>query len=158
MKEIFIFSFFVYLSGCRLISSENKINEQKIVEEVRRSHIVGNVPATKEDFDKIMDRDLTDFFKKRYPKFSSVSYVLLRNAPTQSGISYPRFYAWIEIKENEKTIEAGAVNVAFIERKSIDVREFITAKEVNEDRDMPERVFPAALCDSIREKAKSQIY
>src|SRR5213078_4351122 len=83
-------------------------------ESIAESHIRANLPD-KKNFDKFLKRDLEQYFKDSLQKTVHVEYELLRKGPTQTGIAYPKFYAWVTIRDGEKVIDQGAVRVAAIE-------------------------------------------
>ena len=122
--------------------------------ELQKSHIEGNVPSTEAEFDGMMKRDLLFYFKKLHKKTTSVEYRMLRKGATQSGVALPKFYAWVEIKDGKRLIDSGAVRVAAIEKTSMEVTDFLTRDRINAAPKDIELVFPAALCEGIREEAK----
>jgi hypothetical protein len=62
---------------------------------VAQSHIDANVPSA-EQFHSLLKRDLQAFFSNRHGSSVTVSYELLRDGPTQTGIAYPKYYAWVK--------------------------------------------------------------
>src|SRR5688572_13387656 len=83
-------------------------------ESIAESHIRGNVPDEK-DFDKFLKRDLEKYFKDVKQKTVTVDYELLRKGPTQSGIAFPKFYAWVTVRDGAVVIEQGAIRVAAVD-------------------------------------------
>jgi len=118
--------------------------------EISRSHIDANVPAP-EDFDKFMRRDLTDYFAATF-KGLPVQYELLRDAPTQSGVAYPKYYLWVTIGGGKSPQQRGAVRVAAIEKKRFEVSDFISEDAIKQDPTGIYRVFPAPVCEKINTK------
>ncbi|MFI5398614.1 MAG: hypothetical protein ACHQ9S_24055 [Candidatus Binatia bacterium] len=83
----------------------------QLLQDVQRSHIEANVPAPA-DFDRFLRRDLGDYFaKERGLKAVSVEFELLREEPTQSGVSYPKFYLWVRIAGGTSSDDRGAVRL-----------------------------------------------
>lgn len=119
-----------------------------------QSVIDANVPA-QAAFDMLLQRDLTAYFRATgSPTATAVEWTLLRQQPTQSGISYPKYYAWVRVLDGRKTIAQGALRFAAAERTHFEVRNFVSAAEANTD---PERVswwFPAPLVDAILARAQ----
>src|SRR6266550_7076938 len=70
-------------------------------ESIAESHIRANVPDER-DFDKFLKRDLEQYFKDTLQKTVTVEFELLRKEPTQTGIAYPKFYAWVTIRDGGK--------------------------------------------------------
>jgi hypothetical protein len=123
-------------------------------QEIQQSHISENLPDTFEEFQVILKRDLEAYFQKHLGRPVTIEYDLLRKAPTQSGVSFPKFYAWISVKESGKVMESGAVRVAAIKKVRIEVTDFVSRKEILNNQSLIDSIFPKALCDGIRNRAK----
>lgn len=120
-----------------------------MIDSIAESHIEGNVPEGN-DFDAFLKRDLTAYFKERNNRVVTVEYEFLRNAPTQTGIAYPKFYAWIKIYENKNLIDEGAVRLAAIEKKRFEVTDYVSKKEVQTEPEKIYKIFPRAVADKIK--------
>jgi hypothetical protein len=119
---------------------------------LRESHIEGNVPAER-DFDQFMQRDLLAYFQAALPGTTSVEWILLRRAPTQSGVANPKFYAWVKASGKSSTAKQGAVRLAAVDRTHFDVTAFMSAEEVLANPGDVGTVFPALLVDTVKSKA-----
>jgi hypothetical protein len=111
-------------------------------------HISGNVPA-QTDFQAYLARDLKSYFGDELKMPVTVSYELLRNAPTQSGLSYPKYYAWVRVFEKGQCVEEGAVRLAAIEQQRFEVTNFMRSDEIVDHSETLKTVFPALLCEKI---------
>jgi hypothetical protein len=121
------------------------------VPDIPAAHIAAHVPAN-EDFGAFMVRDLRVFLRVRAEE--EVTFELLREGPTQSGVSYPKFYLWVRVllaDGNEQV--SGAVRVAAIDRLGFEVTDFIRREDILNGTADPASVFPAALVDRVREHA-----
>ena len=105
--------------GCSIVACQSPQDET-----IAESHIRANVPDDK-DFDKFLKRDLETYFKGLKGKSVTVQFDLLRKGPTQSGVAYPKFYAWVTIRDHDGVLEEGAVRVAAVEKKQFDVTDYI---------------------------------
>ncbi len=119
---------------------------------LQESHIDGNVPAER-DFEKFMQRDLLAYFQATVPGTVSVEWTLLRRAPTQSGVAYPKFYAWVKVSGKSSTARQGAVRLAAVDRTHFEITTFMSAEEVLANPSAVETVFPALLVDTVKSKA-----
>jgi len=146
MKNIKIL-LFIIISSYSLLVTGNPLQE------IQQSHINANLPNTFEEFNKILERDLTKFFSNSTGHNTTIQYELLRNKPTQSGVAYPKFYVWVNILISGKLIDSGAVRVAAIEKTHIEVTNFIPKKQIEQNPRSIESIFPLSLCDNIRLKA-----
>ena len=125
--------------------------QSSVIDSIADSHIRANVPE-EEDFDRFLKRDLEAYFKESKKKDVVVEYELLRNAPTQSGTAFPKFYAWLKVKENGNLLEEGAVRVAAMERKRFGIYDYLTRADIERDPVKVYEVFPRAVGDKIKEK------
>src|SRR5262249_12717365 len=96
---------------------------------IENSHIDGNVPP-KGEFDRILRRDLESYFESQGHQLVTVEYELLRNGPTQAGIAYPKFYAWVRAHAEDAVLEQGAVRLAAIDRTRFRVTDFISEPDI----------------------------
>jgi hypothetical protein len=122
------------------------------MEDVRRSYIEANVPAAG-DFDPLLRRDLGAFFAARTAQAVEVQYRLLRDGPTQTGLAYPKYYAWVRVFAGSSLVEEGAVRLAAIERKRFEITDYVTAATARSDLKAVEAVFPRALVPTILKSA-----
>jgi hypothetical protein len=101
-----------------------------------------------------MERDLEEYFRKRVKAPIKVTYELLRDGPTQTGIAYPKFYVWVKVTRGKKQIDEGAVRLAAIEKKYFDVTDFLSITEIKSNPEAIYKVFPRPVCDKIMAKLK----
>jgi hypothetical protein len=124
--------------------------------ELQRMHIEANVPP-QDEFGPLLQRDLLSFFKRSHGSaVTAIEVQPLRLGPTQSGVSYPKFYLWVKAMAGSSVQQAGAVRVAAIQRTRFEVTDFLTVESIKEEPDEVGRVFPAALVRTIQERAASQ--
>jgi hypothetical protein len=128
-------------------------NNQAVIEDIAKSHIDGNVPD-KKDFDNIMKRDLEKYFAERYLVKPTVTWELLRDGPTQTGISYPKYYAWVRVRIKDSLLIEGATRVAAIEKKYFDVTHFVGRQEIENQPEQIFAIFPKPVCEKIKEYLK----
>ena len=124
---------------------------EQILRDIQSSHIDANVPAAA-DFDNFLTRDLAAYFAAARKKKSPVQYELLRNGPTQSGVSYPKFYLWVRVAGGKTPRDRGAVRVAAVEKKQFEVTDFVSEEALRSDPTGIYRLFPAPVCEKITEK------
>ncbi len=142
----------ILISACPALASQSS----KLIKAIQKNHIESNVPEYHTFEDKLV-RDLESYFKEKYPqKKISVNSELLRKEPTQSGLSYPKYYSWVRVKQEDGTlITSGAVRVEAIEQESFHVTNFVASDSIKNGTGRIDEVFPKALCDAIRENAKN---
>ena len=117
------------------------------------SHIKGNEPASS-NFDTFLKRDLTAYFTTAVGKPVSVDYELLRNGPAQSGVSYPKYYLWVKIRNGTVVVNEGAVRVAAIEKQKFDVTHFLPVESMKRGKEQIYLVFPREVADKIKARLK----
>jgi len=126
---------------------------QSVLDELAESHIRANVPESV-DFANLLIRDLKSYFGTDDTAAVQITYEMLRDGPTQTGIAYPKFYLWVTVKKGNKTAIEGAVRVAAIEKKRFDVTHFVGLKDIWTNPEELYKVFPRPVADKIKEKAK----
>jgi hypothetical protein len=122
---------------------------------IASSHIEANVPNGKL-FDEYLKRDLEKHFCSADVKQCQVKYELLRKGPTQTGISYPKYYVWLQCFSGDKLLTEGAARVAAMEQEQFDLTHFLTRKQILEDPEQVATIFPAALQEKILYKARGR--
>lgn len=120
------------------------------LEGVAQSHVEGNVPP-EPAFDSLLRHDLAAYFTSRLGHDATVNYELLRRGPTQTGIAYPKFYAWVRVQAGG-AVDEGAVRVAAINRTAFEITHFLTQTEIRGAPEALNSVFPPAVADSIRKR------
>lgn len=126
----------------------------QVMQDIQQSHIEANVPA-RADFERFLRRDLAAYFAQvRKKKNLTVEFELLRDGPTQSGVSYPKFYAWVRVAGGRSSNDRGAVRLAAIEKKRFDVTDFVSEEVIRHDPEGIYRLFPAQVCERIKAKLR----
>jgi len=126
--------------------------QAQTIRDIQASHIEANVPAPA-DFEPFLRRDLTAYFsKERHLKNVKVEYELLRDGPTQSGVSYPKYYIWLRINGGKSADDRGAARVTAIERKGFEVTMFASEREIRTHVAALKLVFPGPVCERIETK------
>lgn len=120
---------------------------------IHRSHVVGNVPK-ESDFDSFLERDLTDYFRNEDSTVVKVEYELLRKRPTQTGVAYPKFYAWVHVTRSTGPPRTGVVRVAAVDGTGFDVTHFLASESIRSEPERVTGVFPAALSRVIHERVR----
>ncbi len=121
-----------------------------------RSHIGANVPDDAH-FHEYLKRDLTAYFSAADSAVTGVEYELLRKAPTQVGIAYPKYYAWVTVRSDRGTVTQGVVRLAAQDGEKFEVSNFLTRDEVLSQSERVEETFPAALNAEIMRRAKRAV-
>ncbi len=119
-----------------------------VFEQISRSHIDGNIPD-RANFEKFLKRDLIAYFARNGGKNVTVETKPLRNGPTQSGVSYPKFCLWVRVFQNKKPWQTGAVRVAAIDKKEFEVTTFLTLATLRSNRAAIYQTFPKPVGDKI---------
>ena len=148
MKSGLILAFLLCLA-----SLEGCHSSQDVLTGVAKSHVEANVPPAKL-FDELLTQDLNNYFC-RNSKDCKIEYEFLRDGPTQSGISYPKYYLWVKTIKGSTVAEQGAVRVAAVEQKRFDVTDFLSREQISQSPSQVASIFPAALVNKITEKARS---
>lgn len=121
--------------------------------DLQRSYIEANVPSP-EAFERLLVRDLTSYFSQSTGKpISSIKVTSLREAPTQSGAAYPKYYLWVRVICSSTLCTEGVVRVAAIHREKFEVTDFLSKDAIIASPADASHLFPAALIARIHELA-----
>lgn len=124
-----------------------------VPQSIRESHVDANIPA-EADFAVFLQRDLQTYFSTTYGTPVSITYTLLRSAPTQSGMSFPSFYAWVTISDTTHVIDEGAVEVDALYKEYFEVTEYMSRTAILQNSENVYRNFPQPVGDTIMERVK----
>lgn len=128
--------------------------EYKIASLIQNSHIDENVPDNK-TFDSLLNRDLIFYFSHKY-KDATVRSEFLRQGATQSGVAYPKFYLWVKIYQRHRLMNQGAVRVAAIGKKKLEITDFVSISEIKSNSKDIYNIFPAMVCEKIKSQFEKQ--
>lgn len=122
---------------------------------VAESHIDANVPD-KTEFDRLLNRDLTEYFNQYLKKPVTVQHELLRNVPTQVGVALPKYYLWVKVYQADKLIEEGAMRVAAEEKRHFEVLQYFTTTEINANSEKIYAIFPKDISEKIIDRVHAK--
>jgi hypothetical protein len=97
-------------------------------------------------------KDLKCYFISQGFPDAVVTYDFLRVGPTQSDVSYPKYYLWVQVRSKRGDV-SGAVRVEAIDKMRFEVTNFISKAEILKDPDVVGTVFPALLIEPIDRRA-----
>ncbi len=121
--------------------------------ELQSAHIAAHVPIN-DDFEAFLVRDLAAYFERQGLTAPAVTYELLRDGPTQSGVSFPKFYVWVSARASHGSVVDGAARVAAVDRTHFEVTDFVSREQIVTQPDSLDLVLPAALVDMAVERAR----
>lgn len=127
---------------------------QNTIRDISKSHIEANEPK-QELADGYLKRDLTLYFSQKYNTEVNVSYEMLRNSATQSGVAYPKYYIWVIVnsKDMKTLLISGTARVAAVEQSKFEVTDFVSIEDIKKDPEQLKQIFPAAIIPKIQERA-----
>ena len=123
------------------------------MQNLQSPNIAANVPVGA-DFETFLVRDLTTYFVGQGIPVPTVTYELLRDGPTQSGLAYPKYYVWAKAVGSDGMVVEGAARVAAIERTRFEITDFVTRQAITANPGSLAMVIPAALRDTTVERAR----
>ena len=128
---------------------------ERVMAEVQASHISGNVPPDA-SFSLLLERDVRAHLVANRLPSKSVEIELLRKGPTQSGVSYPKYYIWIRAADETGRHVEGVMRVAAIDRVRFDITDFTPAASIRSNPESLDSIYPALLVPAIREHAGAE--
>ncbi len=142
--------FVLFSLGCSSDQPENKNTQAEVMNLIQKSHIEANVLPT-DLFDSCMQRDLSSYFSKEFNGNVTVDYQMLRDSPTQAGLSWPKYYVWVIIKKQGIIKGKGAARVAAINKERFEVFQFISAEDIENNSTQLNEYFPQSLHGKIKQ-------
>ncbi|NQZ90680.1 MAG: hypothetical protein HRT54_24240 [Colwellia sp.] len=153
MNRIIFLSVFLILTSLAINAQERDMAKmQKMMAEIRQSHIDGNVPEQSK-FHEFLQRDLRAYYSDDNDNFE-LSYELLREQPTQVGIAYPKYYVWVVVKSNGKLTQQAALYIAAIDKKKFKVYDSLSKLKIQQTPSSVSKIFPRPLINKIHELAE----
>ncbi len=140
-------------AGFLLSWMRNEYSAAATIDAIAQSHIDANVPPDS-TFDRLLRRDLTQYFQASLGGNLTIDFDLLRRGPTQTGISYPKFYLWVLVRRDGKPLKEGYARVQATDRTGFDVRDFIPRTAVDQDSTRLYPVFPVAVAAEIMRRQR----
>lgn len=122
-----------------------------LVRDIQDSHVNANLPPDA-DIDQVLRRDLGQYFASARGKAVAIDFEWLRKGPTQSGVSFPKFYLWVRLADGASIDDRGAVRVAAVGGSRFEVTDFLSERSIRAEPHAIYRVFPKAVCERISEK------
>ena len=122
------------------------------MDSITASHIEANSPPA-DEFQRLLSRDLKSYLDGRTKRDLNIEHELLRTGPTQTGISYPKYYVWVKGLDGKRVVLDGAARVIAIEKARFEVTHFLSRQEIRSSPAEVEKIFPAALAPVIVTKA-----
>ena len=114
------------------------------------SHVGANMPEH-EKLHSVIKQGLVEYFKKNYSA-TDLDYQLLRDIPSQVGVSYPKLYAWVEVKGTSPGKLSGAVRLSLREKKYCVVTHFLSSQDIRKNPKSAFFVFPTGLLPKVFSK------
>jgi hypothetical protein len=156
LKKVVIVVVVSYFSLYFIYQSVRYITTVVIVAQIAESHIEGNV-SDRDEFDRLLERNLRNHFRPKYDGEIRVEYSLLRDGPTQTGISFPKYYLWVSINRGGELIDQGAVRITAIEKEKFEVTDFLSIEDFRSNKNISETVFPKDVCKKIEQKLSKEL-
>jgi hypothetical protein len=120
---------------------------------IHEGHIKANVPE-QDRFSITLTRDLNRYFSDKLASQVDVKYQLLRGQPTQAGLAFPKFYAWVTVlsRQSGTKIEEGAVKFAARDKVSFSVTDFVSVDDIKTHHDDLKKIFPSDILGKIQNR------
>jgi hypothetical protein len=120
---------------------------------IHEGHIEANVPE-QDRFSITLARDLNRYFSDKLASQVDVKFQLLRDQPTQAGLAFPKFYAWVTVLslQSGTKIEEGAVKLTARDKVSFSVTDFVSVDDIKTHHDDLKKIFPSGILGQIQNR------
>lgn len=126
---------------------EPDMTEEQVMQAIANSHVEGNVPEEK-DFQAFLTRDLNLYFGSPSDKSPVKGLEMLRNGPTQVGISSPKYYVWVTFLDGR----AAAVKVAAEKKQGFQILQVFFASDIRQNRSVMDGELPPPVIEAALQK------
>jgi hypothetical protein len=114
-----------------------------------RSHVGVNIP-NKKFLQEYLERDLNLYFKKKVPDGNNLEYIFISDIIHQSGLSYPKYYLLVFVKDIEnQIIERYLVRVSLMDKDEFYITDSFTVDEVKSNSEVIKSIFPEDVINRI---------
>lgn len=101
-----------------------------------------------------LQRDLLAYFRGAGASdVTDIKWDLLRDQPTRSGTTHPKYYVWVRVYSGSRMRDEGAARVEAVDQARFEVTNYMSAALLQEAPDNARSVFPAALVPDILKRA-----
>lgn len=134
MKQLSILLFILITNSC----TENKFSAKS------------NLPKD-EDFQKEMQYELNEYFSEKPNKTLKINWYLLNNTPLVKENSYPEYFVWVKIYEDNRLVNQGLTKLLVKDRKFHSIS-FMNGERISQVPNDAERDFTPEILDKIKDK------
>lgn len=146
----------VVASPSRVVEQQpSAADMERMVAELQASHVSANVPPDA-TFTALLQRDVLAYLVANRLPSEGLEIEPLRKGPTQSGVSYPKYYIWIRAVDQAGRRSEGAMRVAAVDRARFDITDFTPATSIRSDPTSLDAIYPALLIPAIRQHAGAE--
>ena len=135
MKQVIIFFLIIFISNS---CEKNKFS-------VRH-----NVPE-KQNFEKEITFELNQKFSKQNGKNLKINWELLADTPVEKQNSYPEYFVWVKMSENNKIVNQGLTKLIVKDKKFHSIS-FMNDERIKAVPYDAQREFPSEILKKIKNK------
>lgn len=126
--------------------------------DISQGHIDANVPAP-DVFNEILAESIDQYLMDEYNLTRPITeYKLLRDYPSQTGLAFPKYYAWISSKDKDDKVVIGVARLAAIDKDYFDITDFVDSKTITKNGSSELNAFPLDLHQKIIGEASLKVY
>lgn len=142
-------------AGCSAEPEHDTVKPQPTLQNIRSGHVAANVPSDAA-FMGLLQRDVQAYLANNQLPAARITIELLRKEPTQIGVSYPKYYAWVRAGDDTGNRVEGAMRIVAIEEAHFEISDFTPAATVRSDPASLASIYPAMLIPTIRQYAGAE--
>lgn len=130
--------------------TQEELRFASFMQKVHEGNISYHTPDS-HNFHAFLSRDLTAYFREKY-KDCQTSYEMLKDEPTQFGLSFPHFYVWAKVTRKNSIITQGAVRLDGYRKEGFFVTDFYSVYKIRTNPKLIEH-FPPSIWEKAWQKA-----
>lgn len=137
MKYLSILLFILFANSC----TKNKFSA--------KSNLSNN-----EDFQKEIQHELNEYFSEDPNKTLKINWHLLNNMPLEKENSYPEYFVWVKIYEDNRLVNQGLTKLLVKDRK-FHLISFMNDERISQVPNDAAREFTPEILEKIKDKIQN---
>ncbi len=119
---------------------------------------VSSALASADDsFSRALAAQVSAYLSETAGQKLAAEYEMLRDAPTVTGVAFPKFYIWVRARGSDDSIVSeGAMRIAETAENTFQVTDFVNKESISKEPQKLERIFPKLLLPKIYKKAEKK--
>lgn len=105
--------------------------------------------SSDKEVEDIINSALNKHFEDIWKRKVAIKSLFLRKGKTVSGTSFPKFYVWVEIYENNRILEDGAARIGITDEQEVYITDYLNRAEIKNTPQQIFEIFPRDVANKV---------